>query len=65
MSQQTFYRMLFTPDGRQWSKLESFLASAVLVKQFVRAASEPTDPNNPNVRKKAFLYFIINTSNEI
>jgi hypothetical protein len=49
MSQQTFFRMLFTPDGHQWSKLESFLASSVLVKHFARAVSEPVDPNNPTV----------------
>src|SRR5690349_15713082 len=47
MSQQTFFRMLFTPDGHQWSKLESFLASSVLVRQFFRAVSEPVDQNNP------------------
>ena len=62
MSQQTFFRMLFTPDGRQWSKLESFLASSALIKQFVRAASEPTDPNNPTVRKTIFSHCIINCS---
>jgi hypothetical protein len=49
MSQQTFFRMLFTPDGHQWSKLESFLASSILVKHFARAVSEPVDPNNPTV----------------
>ncbi|CAF2875828.1 unnamed protein product [Rotaria sp. Silwood2] len=50
MSQQTFFRMLFTPDGQQWSKFESFLASSVLVKQFNRAVSESYDANNPTVR---------------
>lgn len=49
MSQQTFFRMLFTPDGHQWSKLESFLASSVLLKHFSRAVGEPYDPNNPTV----------------
>jgi hypothetical protein len=52
MSQQTFFRMLFTPDGHQWSKLESFLASSVLVKHFARTVSEPIDPNNPTVNNK-------------
>ncbi|CAF3339599.1 unnamed protein product [Rotaria sp. Silwood1] len=50
MSQQTFFRMLFTPDGHQWSKFESFLASSVLVKHFARAVSDPYDSNNPTVR---------------
>ncbi|CAF0807683.1 unnamed protein product [Adineta steineri] len=50
MSQQTFFRMIFTSDGHQWSKLESFLASSVLVRHFNRAVSEPYDPNNPKVR---------------
>ncbi|CAF4742641.1 unnamed protein product, partial [Rotaria socialis] len=50
MSQQTFFRMLFTSDGQQWSKLESFLASSTLVKHFARAVSEPFDANNPTVR---------------
>jgi hypothetical protein len=49
MSQQTFFRMLFTPDGHQWSKFESFLASSVLVRHFARAVSEPVDLNNPTV----------------
>ncbi len=49
MSQQTFFRMIFTPDGHQWSKLESFLASSVLVKHFARAVAEPFDQNNPTV----------------
>lgn len=50
MSQQTFFRMIYTPDGHQWSKLEFFLAASLLVKHFSRAASEPSDPNNPTVR---------------
>ena len=50
MSQQTFFRMVYTPDGHLWSKLESFLAASLLVKHFARAASESADPNNPNVR---------------
>ncbi|CAF1028589.1 unnamed protein product [Rotaria sordida] len=50
ISQQTFFRMLFTPDRHQWSKFESFLASSVLVKHFSRAVSEPYDSNNPTVR---------------
>jgi hypothetical protein len=41
--------MIFTPDGHQWSKLESFLASSVLVKHFARAVAEPFDQNNPTV----------------
>lgn len=49
MSQQTFFQMLFTPDSHQWSKLESFLASSILVRQFSKAVSEPTDSNNPTV----------------
>lgn len=49
MSQQTFFRMLFTPDGHQSSKLESFLASSVLIKHFHRAYSDPSDSNNPTV----------------
>lgn len=57
MSQQSFFRMLFTSDGRHWSKLESFLASSVLVKHFVRAASEPADPNNPTVTKNKIYFF--------
>ncbi|CAF0742948.1 unnamed protein product [Adineta ricciae] len=50
MSQQTFFRMVFTPDGRQWSKLESFLASAVLVKHFHSAVADLYDQNNPAIR---------------
>jgi hypothetical protein len=60
MSQQTFFRMLFTPDGHQWSKFESFLASSVLVKHFARAASEPVDPNNPTVTNKTLCHSIVN-----
>jgi hypothetical protein len=55
MSQQTFFRMIFTSDGRQWSKLESFLASSVLVKHFARAVAEPFDQNNPTVNLKNSL----------
>jgi len=54
MSQQTFFRMIYTPDGHQWSKLESFLASSVLIRHFHRAASEPVDPNNPTVINQSF-----------
>lgn len=54
MSQQTFFRMIFTSDGRQWSKLESFLASSVLVKQFSRAVSEVPDQPNPTVNNLLF-----------
>ncbi|CAF0853162.1 unnamed protein product [Rotaria sp. Silwood1] len=50
MTQQTFFQMLFTPDGHQWSKLESFLASSLLVRQFAKAVTEPADANNPTVR---------------
>jgi hypothetical protein len=51
MSQQTFFRMLFTTDGHQWSKFESFLASSILVKHFARGVSEPFDANNPTVNQ--------------
>ena len=50
MTQETFFRMLYTPDGHQWSRLESFLASSVLVRQFAKAVNEPADVNNPTVR---------------
>lgn len=49
MSQQTFFRMLYTPDGHQWSKLESFLASSILVRQFAKGVTEPFDTNNLTV----------------
>jgi hypothetical protein len=49
MTQQTFFRMLYTPDGHQWSRLESFLASSILVRQFAKAVNEPADANNPTV----------------
>ena len=52
MTQQTFFQMLFTPDRHQWSKLESFLASSVLVRQFAKAVTEQSNANNPTVRKK-------------
>lgn len=53
MSQQTFFRMFFTPDGHQWSKFESFLASSIIVKHFHRAVTEsPDQNNNPSVNKK-------------
>ncbi len=52
MSQQTFFRMLFTPDGHQWSKLESFLASSLLVKHFSRAITEPNDQTPQTVNNK-------------
>jgi hypothetical protein len=52
MSQQTFFRMLFTPDGHQWSKFESFLAASALVRHFYRAAHEQVDPNNQTVIEK-------------
>ena len=52
MSQQTFFRMLFTSDGHQWSKLESFLASSLLVKHFSRAITEPNDQTPQTVNKK-------------
>ncbi|UJR25327.1 hypothetical protein I4U23_006678 [Adineta vaga] len=50
MSQQTFFRMVFTSDGRQWSKLESFLASSVLVRHFNCAVSDSYDQNNSAIR---------------
>ena len=52
MSQQSFFRMIFTPDGRCWSRLESFLASSVLVRQFSRGVTEPVDANNTSVGKE-------------
>ena len=50
MTQETFFRMLYTPNRHQWSRLESFLASAILVRQFAKAVTEPADVNNPTVR---------------
>ncbi len=50
MTQQKFFQMLYTPDGHQWSKLESFLAASILVRQFSKVANESTDTNNANVR---------------
>ena len=49
MTQQTFFKMLYTPDGNQWSRLESFLASSILIRQFTKAVNEPPDANNPTV----------------
>ncbi|CAF1572122.1 unnamed protein product, partial [Rotaria sordida] len=49
MTQHTFFQMLFTPDGHQWSKLESFLASSQLVRQFAKAVTYTADGNNPIV----------------
>jgi hypothetical protein len=61
MSQQTFFRMLFTPDGHQWSKFESFLASSALIKQFARAVAEPNDANKSTVKKNkiVILFFLL------
>ncbi|UJR23584.1 hypothetical protein I4U23_026573 [Adineta vaga] len=50
MSQQTFFRMLYTPDGRHWSRLESFLASSILIRQFAKGVTEPFDANNITIR---------------
>ncbi|CAF0816807.1 unnamed protein product [Adineta steineri] len=50
MSQQTFFRMLYTPNRHQWSKFESFLASSILIRQFAKAVTEPFDANNITVR---------------
>lgn len=50
MTQQTFFQMLYTPDQHQWSRLESFLASSILIRQFSKAVNEPADANNPTVR---------------
>jgi len=51
MTQQTFFQMLYTPDGQQWSRFESFLASSILVRQFAKGVIEPIDANNPTVRR--------------
>ncbi|CAF1268652.1 unnamed protein product, partial [Didymodactylos carnosus] len=50
LSQQTFFKMLHTSDSRQWSKLEFFLASSTIVRQFARAVAEPVDQNNITIR---------------
>jgi hypothetical protein len=50
MTQQTFYQMLYTSNGQQWSKLESFLAQSILVRQFAKGVTEPFDANSPTVR---------------
>jgi hypothetical protein len=52
MTQQTFFQMLYTPDGHQWSRFESFLASSILIRQFAKAVNEPVDANNPTVNFK-------------
>lgn len=52
MSQQSFFQMLYTPNRQQWSKLESFLASSILVRQFTKGVTEPFDANNITVRIK-------------
>jgi len=56
MTQQTFFQMLYTPDGHQWSRFESFLASSILVRQFAKGVTEPFDATNPTVRKKSNLF---------
>lgn len=50
MSQERFFQMLYTSDGHQWSRLEAFLASSILVRQFTKAANDPPDANNSVVR---------------
>ncbi|CAF0747923.1 unnamed protein product [Adineta ricciae] len=50
MSQKTFFRMIYTPDGRCWSRLESFLAASILVRQFSRGVTEPVDANNTTIQ---------------
>jgi hypothetical protein len=61
MSQQTFFQMLYTPNGHQWSKFESFLASSILVRQFTKAVTEPFDATNPTVRNQIdYFYFYSN-----
>jgi len=50
MSQERFFQMLYTSDGRQWSRLEAFLASSILVRQFAKATNDPPDANNSVVR---------------
>ena len=58
MTQRTFFQMLFTPDRHQWSKIESFLASSVLLRQFAKAAAESVDANNLSVGiKKTIVIF--------
>lgn len=49
MTQETFFRMLYTSNRHQWSRLESFLACSILVRQFAKAVTEPADANNPTV----------------
>lgn len=49
MTHETFFRMLYSPNRQQWSRLESFLASSILVRQFAKAVTEPADANNPTV----------------
>lgn len=55
MSQQTFFRMLHTSDGRQWSKLEIFLLSSLLVKQFSRLINEGAEASNSTVSLKKYI----------
>ncbi|CAF4803384.1 unnamed protein product [Rotaria sp. Silwood2] len=46
----SYNRELLTKVNYPWSKLESFLASSLLVRQFAKAVTEPADANNPTVR---------------
>ena len=63
LTQQTFFQMLFTSDEHHWSKLESFLASSVLVRQFAKGVTEPADVNNPTVRIDYCKIFLSSKSN--
>jgi hypothetical protein len=49
MTQQRFYQMFYTSDGQQWSKIESFIAQSILVRQFAKGVTEPLDANNQTV----------------
>lgn len=50
MSQERFFQILYTSDRHQWSRLEAFLASSILIRQFAKAVTDPPDANNSAIR---------------
>lgn len=55
LTQQSFFRMLYTGDSRQWSKFESLLVAPMLLRRFTRTVLPSSDTSNAPVRRETDL----------
>ena len=55
LTQQSFFRMLYAADRRQWSKFESLLVAPMLLRRFTRTVLPSSDTSNAPVSREADL----------